>query len=123
MGRDIDDEKPVQKLDQAQPQAEKHEPLNLLDLTQAGADQSIAKNTDRSREIPNAVTEHVAGVSDNMNKYMEKLCNANPEDLAHWKDGLKETLSYMADPNGKWCGGGAYSHEQVQQLSRSLEKS
>ncbi|HNM51649.1 MAG TPA: hypothetical protein PKN86_18165, partial [Candidatus Obscuribacter sp.] len=106
-----------------QPQAEKHEPLNLLDLTQAGADQSLAKNSDKSREIPNAVQEHVAGLSENMNKYMEKLQGANPEDMAHYKQGLKDTLAYMSDPESKWCGGGAYSKDQVQQLSKSLDKS
>ncbi|HNA72350.1 MAG TPA: hypothetical protein PLC15_21650 [Candidatus Obscuribacter sp.] len=123
MGRDIDDEKPVQKIEQAQPQAEKHEPLNLLDLTQAGADQSLAKNSDKSREIPNAVQEHVAGLSENMNKYMEKLQGATPEDMAYYKQGLKDTLAYMSDPESKWCGGGAYSKDQVQQLSKSLDKS
>ncbi|MBI5173756.1 MAG: hypothetical protein SFV17_03935 [Candidatus Obscuribacter sp.] len=124
MGRDIDDEKPAQKIEQAQPrEVEKNEPLNLLDLTQAGADQSLAKNIEKPREIPNAVQEHVTGLSENMNKYMEKLQGANPEDMAHYKQGLKDTLAFMADPNSKWCGGGAYSHEQVQQLSKSLDKS
>lgn len=98
MGRDIENEKPDQKIEQAQQPAEKLEPLNLLDLTQAGADQSLAKNTDQTREIPNAVSEHVAGLSEIMNKYMERLNGATPEDMAHYKQRLKDTLACMEDP-------------------------
>ncbi len=121
MGRDIDDEKPVQKIEQAQPQAEKHEPLNLLDLTQAGSDQGLAKTGDKVTEVPTAVQEFVAGLGDNVSKCMQKIKGANNDDLDHWKRGIQDAFDYMSKPDSKYCGGGAgLSPEQLQQLNKAL---
>lgn len=121
MGRDLDEEKSAQRIEQAQPQAENNEALNLVNLAQPGTDQGLAKTTDRAPEVPPSVQEFVNGLGENVSNCMKKLQNANLDDLAHWKTGIQDAFDYISRPDSQYCGGGAgLSQEQLQQLSKAL---
>jgi len=124
MGRDIDDEEPVRNIEQAQQPTEQPGRLNLLDLTQAGADQSLGRIGDRAPEVPPSVQQFVDGLGDSVAKYMQSIQDANPDDLLHWRTGLQDTFDYMSKTDSIYCGGGAgLTPGQFQQLSNSLNKS